>query len=366
MEIPIGPEGLTPEWLTEALCETGTIEQAHVLSFEASALGEGKGIMGQLARLHLEYDVLEEGAPCTLIAKFPGGGQARAHPLGIVPEVMFYRHLADKTELRTPRCYYGAFDESGAFVLLLEDLAPARSGDTIAGCSYEEAALAVREAAHFHAGWWESDRLSEMRWLVGADTVLCQQLIEAYRQQSQHSWSSFLDKVGHRLSREATAIGTRAVEHGVEVGYHLLLRPPRTLVHNDYHLDNLFYASPQGGVPFAVVDWQNIWLGRGVCDVAYLFCRSMPTQDRRRMEMDLLRAYHAVLVEHGVQEYTYEECRYDYRLSMLPALQRVVNRITRGHLTPAKERLYLDVLMPRCCAAVLDLDVGELLSNLVS
>ena len=31
---------------------------------------------------------------------------------------------------------------------------------------------------------------------------------------------------------------------------------PTTIVHGDYRLDNMFFASPQGGPEFAVIDWQ--------------------------------------------------------------------------------------------------------------
>jgi len=33
MEIPDGPEAMTPEWLTQALCQTGIITSATVRSF---------------------------------------------------------------------------------------------------------------------------------------------------------------------------------------------------------------------------------------------------------------------------------------------------------------------------------------------
>ena len=44
-------------------------------------------------------------------------------------EVRFYQELAQQTELPTPVCYYSDIDlETGWHVLLLEDLAPARTG----------------------------------------------------------------------------------------------------------------------------------------------------------------------------------------------------------------------------------------------
>jgi len=59
MEIPIGPEALTPEWLTLALRTTETIRHANVRSFQTHKIGEVGGITGQLVRVSLVYDVDE-------------------------------------------------------------------------------------------------------------------------------------------------------------------------------------------------------------------------------------------------------------------------------------------------------------------
>ncbi|MCB0157335.1 MAG: hypothetical protein KDD83_04335 [Caldilineaceae bacterium] len=69
-------------------------------------------------------------------------------------EIRFYQELADQVAFRTPDCCYSAWDaETGEFVLLLEDLAPARNGERAVGCSLLEAEPAIREIAKFHAAW---------------------------------------------------------------------------------------------------------------------------------------------------------------------------------------------------------------------
>ena len=127
-----------------------------------------------------------------------------------------------------------------------------------------------------------------------------------------------------------------------------------------YHLDNLFYASSLGDVPFAVVDWQALSLGVGVQDVGFFMCRSFSPAERREGEMDLLRLYHDTLVEDGVEGYTFEETLNDYRFTALEGLLRMVIMAGAG-MSPEKERVYREILLPRCCAAVLDHDAGALL-----
>ncbi len=80
-----GPEALTPEWLTSALRACGALEGAEVIRFDASSLGEGVGILGQLVRVSLDYDTDVDEAPKSVIAKFPTAtpeNRAIGHGLG--------------------------------------------------------------------------------------------------------------------------------------------------------------------------------------------------------------------------------------------------------------------------------------------
>ena len=40
--------------------------------------------------------------------------------------------------------------------------------------------------------------------------------------------------------------------------------------------------------------------------------------------MDLLKLYHTILMEHGVEEYPFEQCLYDYQFTMLDLLYFLV------------------------------------------
>src|SRR6185369_8066491 len=97
------------------------------------------------------------GAPAAVIAKFPAAaGENRDVAMYFhfyEREVGFYQHIAEQVQLRTPRCYFGAYEPSNSdYALLLEDLSPAVVGDQVAGCTTERARLAVRELARFQAG----------------------------------------------------------------------------------------------------------------------------------------------------------------------------------------------------------------------
>ena len=70
--LPGGPQDLTAEWLTAALRQTGTISNGtEVASFGTASIGEGEGLLGQLARVNLTYHGADGTEPTRLIAKFP-------------------------------------------------------------------------------------------------------------------------------------------------------------------------------------------------------------------------------------------------------------------------------------------------------
>jgi aminoglycoside/choline kinase family phosphotransferase len=273
-------------------------------------------------------------------------------------EVRFYQRLADRTRLPTPCCYYADVDpETGLHVLLLEDLAPARSVSAVAGCSSEQAERAVCEIAHFHAAWWEEPELEEMAWLIDVDPDPA-----ALSAAHDRWWPDFLAQADHILPVPVREIGERLGPHRAHIASHLTRTRPRTLVHSDYKLDNLVLGSPEGGVSFAVVDWQLMRRGRGVFDVAYFLTGSLEPDHRRTLEMDLLETYHRILIDDGVRGYPFDQCLYDYRLSLLGRFGALISTIVAMPFTKEQIQMHLEVLLPRSCAAIVDHDAGALLS----
>ena len=124
-------------------------------------------------------------------------------------------------------------------------------------------------------------------------------------------------------------------------------------------LDSFFFATTGDSISLAVVDWQLLTYGHGVLDVASFLGGNMSPEDRRTHEMDLLRTYHALLVENGANGYPSARCLGDYRFSMLDGLARMVNAIGGGGLRDEQERTHRDIIWPRFCAAILDLNVVE-------
>ena len=362
LAIPTSPSELTAQWLSGALRRNGAIERASVTSIEQQMIGAGAGFMGELARVKLTYDTNEAGAPASLIAKFPAAALENREVAMFFRfyerEVRFYEQIAGKIDLRIPRCYFSHFDPAtGDYVLLLEDLAPARVGDQLAGCAAKEADLCISNLAKFHAAWWESDTLARLDWMPGIDDDW---YIQAVEEGYEQAWEPFLSFFGDKVSKELQDVAKRFGQHIRPMLTHFG-SSPRSIVHADYRLDNLFYATAEGGDPLSVIDWQITCKGRGAFDVAYFTSGTMPPAERKASEQGLLRTYHRILTEHGVAGYTFENCWDDYRASILFCLVYAVIGI--GSLDLANERgvELFTAIANRTFAAIDDLKAYELI-----
>jgi aminoglycoside/choline kinase family phosphotransferase len=362
LNLPAGPQELTPDWLTQALRAGGAISKAAVTSFDAKVIGEGAGFLGQLAVVSLQYDQPEESAPGSLVSKLPAAAPENREVAQFFRfyerEVRFYNEIADSVDIRTPRLYFSHFDSaSGDFALLLEDLAPACVGDQLAGCSAELIELAIDQLAKFHAAWWQHPRLSELDWMPAIDADW---YILAVEDGYSKALGPFTEYFGQRLSASTLDLCQR---YGTKIRQHMNYfgSPPCTIIHGDYRLDNLFFDTSQGAAGFAVIDWQIAARARGVFDVAYFLAGTLPSEERRTREQDVVRGYHDRLAEGGVRDYSFEQCWDDYRRSMLFLLNYAVIAIGSLDLTNERGVQLFEMIAQRTMTAIDDLNAGELL-----
>lgn len=223
-------------------------------------------------------------------------------------EVMFYRHLADGALIRTPKCLFAdVAAQSGEFVLLMEDLAPAEPGDQLKGVSLEQAGLVIDEAAKLHASHWDDAGLDDLPWVSGARAAPPSQIGP---EMVRGLWEGFRARYAERLEADWIAIGER-----VAGSYGALSAPrigPRCLTHNDFRPDNMMFATAAGGHPVTTLDWQSFAFGIGATDVAYFLAGALSPDARRASEAALLARYLAGLKAHDVAGYAAADLARDY------------------------------------------------------
>jgi hypothetical protein len=302
-------ETIDAAWLTQRLRQAGHTD-AVVRGFTSARVGTGQ--IGKCVRYQLDVAGGSPTTPRSLVAKFPSDDptsrQTGVQLRNFIKEVSFYRELQSRLRISTPRCYYAAIEGEGPeFALLLEDLAPAKQGDQLAGCSAEVARAAVLELVGLHAPSWNDASLRGNEWLGEPSQVMVDMVRMLYGLQLP----GFLERYGARLEADEAAIIAKVAE--AKAGPFALLPDPFSLVHIDYRLDNLLIDATVEPPRISVVDWQSITLGSPLSDVAYFMGAGLVPEERRRTERDIVRAYHEALGRAGVADYSFDRCWLDYR-----------------------------------------------------
>ena len=229
---------------------------------------------------------------------------------------------------------------------MLEDIVGATQGDQIAGCSVEDARIALRALAQIHGPVLGDLALGASDWLNlpnPLNQALLTQLLPL-----------FLERYGDRIDPAHAEVCQRFVV--CADAWWADQRPPLGLVHGDYRLDNLLF----GDGTCKVVDWQTVAWGASTIDLSYFIGGGLVVEDRRAHEQELVGLYHDTLLEQGVEGFSRERCWEDYRrmtfqaLVMAIAASMVVQRTERG------DDMFMTNLA-RAAQQIIDLDALELL-----
>jgi len=335
--IPTGPETLTPKWLSAVL-------ERDISSVDHTRIGEDEGFTGGgLFRLSMS-----DGT--SLIAKLsPSDPDLRTtFAAANSREVGFYMSLAKG--MPVPKCAYADFDpDSGASVILMQDLTKFRARRFVEGISAEDAASVLGSMAQIHAGWWGSTAVDD---LSGSDFLTDFSFAK--------NWECYPAKVAEilpdfELPDSMISLGNYVADHQYQVFGDLLDRGPLTVLHRDCQADNIMFSGDGSAI---LLDWQFMGRGRGVYDVAYVLISSMDPIERKREERRLIADYHAALKRLGVEDYPFDACWADYRRSVIGKLNvTVMASVLVDNSSPAK-RAWRRADLERLTAFIEDHAIG--------
>jgi phosphotransferase family enzyme len=342
-EIPSGIDGVTPQWLTEAL---GCV----VTDVRAEQIAEDSGFSSLLYRLHLVGD----GVPATVIAKLPAQNEARgAMELlgGYRRELAFYRDVAGLAPMETPRVYTARIMHNTAdFVLLLEDLQHWDNADHLAGLSMKRARVCIGALAGLHA--WSTDAANSpaLENFPSIDTPITRDLlVPAFGP----GWQIYLDKSPVPVPAAVAGLAERFADAAAEALTALsewTMRP-----HGDIRADNMFFD----GDRLKVVDFQFASVGAGAADIAYLVSQGLPTEVRRRHDKALVREYLAHLCAAGVEDYGFDEAWRHYRFAVVYLMILPVITLNGWDAMPERSRALCLKLTERAVSAIDEIDALE-------
>lgn len=312
-------DDLTPAWATRMLRATLNNTQLVINDVQINPLGTGQ--MSQTLQLALTYaSVKPKDAPNSLIVKLASPYETTrttGSELGLYKaEICFYRDIAARISVATPRCYAAVFDEqSSYFTLALEDLSHTTTvGNVLTGGTIKQAKMALRELARMQASCWNSEDIKTQP--LFSDNSHIVKLFASYTDTAL----AFNNDLGDLMGTAKKAL----IEKAMPGAPRWLTETPGPLViqHADYRLDNLlFNYSPDNGVPaVTVVDWQTMRLGAPLVDVAYYLSGCLSVDDRRNNEKELLLEYLECLTAAGVPNYSWDQLWHDYRRASLYGL----------------------------------------------
>jgi len=305
------PSQVTPEWLTQALRESGHLPRGAVAGVQATT---EPSYTSTIARLTLTYTHdAPPGAPTRLFLKWSrldaqqravGGAQRRK-------EVEF--HTAVAAMMPDPplaHCYLAAYyEETGASHLLFDDMSETHFGGASSRPPDRPRCEAVMDAfAAFHAFWWDHPALPDL------GDYPSQASIAADVADVADHLPRFADALGDRLTPSQRLLYDRALGSLPRLLQRKTQGRRLTLIHGDANLSNVLLPRDAGGRAL-IIDWQMWGIGFGAEDLSNLMALFWGRDDRRALERGLLARYHAGLAQHGVADYSWLDCWHDYRLA---------------------------------------------------
>lgn len=345
-DFPSHPDAITPEWLTDRLRAAGVIDSASVTALSWVPIGTGQ--VGDSARITLTYDRPGAG-PATIAGKFPAADETSRQTAGAFglysKEVGFYREIAPQLAVRAPTMLAAEIAPDGVeFILLFEDLGPARGGNQLASCTAADARAGVRQAAAIHAPSWDNPAMLATPWLQ-ASTIQSEQVKALY----PGAQAIFRERYADTLEPEFMALCEDLNEAG-ELWFGRNA-PVRSIVHGDFRLDNMLFDIKGGAEEIAVLDWQTVALGNGLTDIGYFLGTGIGDALRRAHEDELIALYCAEMTARGVPM-TRDDIWDDYVIGALHGVSTAVFSAAYVERTPRGDENFLSMARGGCALAL--------------
>lgn len=347
-------DGMTPEWFTSLLSDAGELKGGRVENVELEAFGGG--VMTNMVQAKLSYSGASD-APASVLVKYPSDDEGNfgiAQIMGLYElEVRFYQDIAPRLpNMSIPKCYSAELeDNTGRFTLTLEDRsATSKSGSMLSTITKEECSAALNELVNFQAPLWNSLALTEFDWLYNpARTYGVFDAIPA-------GLAPFLERFGHALSPEHVKLFESVLPLAGK--WVRSWRAPTVLQHGEFRAGNVLFGTTADAPPVTVIDFQTVRVGPPGVDLAYFMGGSMPTEDRRKIEPDVIREYHHRLVNAGVEGFDWDACWKSYCEGAMYGVYLLVGMAGQVEPSERNDRVILD-LVRQMADMALDLKAPE-------
>jgi aminoglycoside phosphotransferase (APT) family kinase protein len=367
--VPTTTDEVTAEFLTVALRSSGVIgEDSSVAEVEHDRIGEGVGLMCELARLTLRYAGPAHGAPSSVILKvpsnFPANRNIGNHFRLYEREGRFYELLASAVPVRTPECLVNCIDvDNGLFALVLEDFGSRTMVSQVVGLDASRASEAVRALGRLHARFWEAPELEELVWMPRAIDPEVLGAGQSYRE----AWPVFHERFHDDLPDGGAELAELVGSTWEDLALSTYDDTPRTVCHGDFRADNLMFDDTTTGEHHVgVLDWQVSMRGPGIGDVGYFLAQSLTSDVRRAHQRELVEQWYEELSTDlgGEPEgYSFDDAWEDYRRSTASMTALPVIGGAQTDLANERGLQLMREMAQRAFSAAIELEAGSLLGR---
>lgn len=251
MNLPNSSDTISAGYLESLLRRYFDEPDQEVASFSVQRLD--KGTSG--AQLHVvSINRTSDNAPLRFILKLNGGQT----------EVFFYRDLASRLPVDTPRVLDARILDDGRAWILMEELTGVKDGLTWDEADYKGV---LSDMARLHAKFWaRTNLLDDCTWLWRPDDESLQDLVAARKRDVDAIASSWMPEAAPQVfGPDRLSLAMHVLEQPEKI-FTPLLAAGTTLVHGDYWFHNVQIT---GAGRRVLVDWQDPQIWSGFCELAY-------------------------------------------------------------------------------------------------
>ena len=311
---------VTPAWLTDLLRKRGLSKTGKVTSITQTSSRQTN--VSTVYFLYIAYDQHDPHAPTKLFLKLPSpdfqwngwGKKEIQFYTEIVPEM---RKAFNWNELPFIRPYDVAYSkDTDRSHYLFEDISEEFQTIDSPPPTIEYCQKVMDAFALTHAFWWEHPKLIQNYYEPYSLNTL-----DSFINSAQAKLQDFIEFRGPALSsKHAGCLQAIVSIWPAKRVERLISGKGITLVHRDPHTLNVLYSYDRKNVKVKLIDWQSWRVDTGTDDIAYYMACHWPTEFRQNVEQDLVKHYHDQLLMFGVIDYSWEDCWYDYRASVIRCL----------------------------------------------
>lgn len=356
--IPDSAEDIDISWLTSALSER--FPGVDIADFK---IEKNQEVTNHHVHLHVDYHV-HAGAPEKLFCKFlpcdPQRKQTVANTHMGLRESRFYKEIAPtlSVDMRIPAIYCARFNEKDdSFVLLMEHIIA--SGCTISDgtqtVSVDSAARVLEELALLHLEFETvAARNARIPWLT-------EKLFNGARRNhyAPKLISYGLEHHRHRLSRGFAELSEIYLQKTDQL-HDLWTEGPKTLIHGDLHIGNLFDDHGRTGF----LDWGIISVGTPVRDLSYFLIMSLSTADRRSQQQHLIKHYLDIINSSTSISIDFDTAWRGHQLHAAYGVPACCQIITFPEDATDQRKVFANAFLARAQEAIDDLEVVDFIKRL--